>query len=230
VYRLNIGLVIGTYGSIPYIDLHLKNAAELYPDIPILVHDDSSEDIIGINDLCVKYGADFSFNNKRMGHQRGDLFVFATGLLWAQRKRLDILVKMSRRWIPKRNWTDEVSILAQSSLATTMSSYCQDLRFFFRTECVALKVHRWMTVWNMIHEQSQKDPDGTLTEPFMYNLAKHIKPTMSDTTYEEWPLLGTSRYIKRDDVLWHAANTPEDYVDYARELGLKYEASDFIIE
>jgi hypothetical protein len=90
-----IGLVIGTYGAVSYVQLHLEARKRLYPDIPILVHDDGSPQSEELSQLCADYGADFESAAERSKHQHGDLLALIGGFIWAEENNIDFLVKMS---------------------------------------------------------------------------------------------------------------------------------------
>lgn len=220
-----IGLVVGTHGTTPYVHLHLENAKQLYPNLPILIYDDCSDKIQEINALCTAYGVDFDFNHQRLGHYLGDIFIFAKSLLWAKRQGIDLLVKMSRRWLPIRDWRQELTDLAIEGQYPSYSSYCSYCRFAFRTECVALHVDSWLAVWEQIYGTALSAQDIGLPEAYMHKLAKQIctKPG----SYVMWPLMGESRFTKYQDVLWHSSCSLEDYAKRSQELGLNYKENDF---
>lgn len=220
-----LGLVIGTHGTPAYIHLHLENAKQLYPDVPVLVYDDCSDKILELNQLCVDYGADFDFNHQRLGHYLGDIFIFAKSLLWAKRQGVELLVKMSRRWLPLRDWREELTALAMEGQYPSYSSYCAYCRFMFRTECVAIHVDSWLTVWNEIYSTAIAGEDIGLPEAYMHGLAKKV--CQKPGSYVMWPLLGESRFTHYPDVLWHSSCAISDYTARAKELGLPYEDRDF---
>ena len=138
-----IGIVIGTYGATPFVHLHLALAKRLYPQVPILVHDDASPEEDELRALCAGYGAEFRTSRTRGGHAAGDLRCYARGLEWARERDLDLLVKFSRRFVPLYDWTMELKRLARSFPYPTFCSYNTSYRFGFRTECVAFAVEGW---------------------------------------------------------------------------------------
>ncbi len=223
----NIGLVVGTHGTPSYVHLHLENARRLYPDIPILVHDDCSNNIQQLNAICAEYKVDFDFNQRHLGHYLGDIFIFAKSLIWAKRNGIDLLVKMSRRWLPLIDWRQELSDLALEGQYPTYSSYCSHCCFAFRTECIALHVDSWLEVWDEIFATSVANKEIGLPEAYMHELAKKI--CSGPGSYVMWPLMGESRFIKHPNVMWHSVSSPEDYANKAIELGLQYTKSDFEI-
>lgn len=219
-----LGLVIGTHGSPAYTHLHLKTARLLYPDVPVLVHDDGSDEAAALDGLCGEFGAEFSFNVRRLGHYRGDLSAFMAGLRWAKRSGVELLVKMSRRWLPLRDWREELTQLALEGQFATFSSYCDECHFLFRTECVAMHVGAWHETWRDYWRVCHFKEEVGVLEAYVHHLAKRVHKQVSDTpgSYVYWPLLGTSRFRRTPDVLWHSANATADYAARAAELGLDY--------
>lgn len=222
-----IGLVIGTHGTPSYIHLHLENAKQLYPDVPIMVHDDCSDKILELNSLCKDYDASFDFNHYRLGHYLGDIFIFVKSLLWAKRQKIELLVKMSRRWLPLRDWREELIALAIEGQYPTYSSYCSHCRFGFRTECIALHVDSWLSVWNELYITAISGQDIGLPEAYMHVMAKRV--CQNPGSYVMWPLMGDSRFTRYPDVLWHSACSVADYVKRSQDLGLPYSENDFVI-
>ena len=80
-----IGLVIGTYGAVPYIHLQLESVRRFHPGMKVLVVDDCSPDAEALRKICAEYGAELHVNEKRMGHVPGDMQAFVTGHEWANR-------------------------------------------------------------------------------------------------------------------------------------------------
>lgn len=138
-----VGVVIGTYGSVPYIHMHLEARARFNPDAPYLVIDDGSPKAFEISKLCGKYGVEFVKNQKREGHVPGDMLVFVNGHRWAKERDIGLLVKMSRRWVPLEMWHKDLVRIWQQSHATTLNARCVGHGFGFRSECVAMDVKAW---------------------------------------------------------------------------------------
>src|SRR5689334_9174614 len=79
-----IGLVITTFGGVPFVELNLEVRKGLYPQLPVLVHDDASafgEELAG---LCDRHHVEFETNSSRLGHEMGDLSGLVGGLRWAK--------------------------------------------------------------------------------------------------------------------------------------------------
>lgn len=225
IKQQKIGLVVSTYGSPSYVHLHLATSKKLHPNMPVLIHDDGSptNTALQINKLCKEYGADFSTGCVRLGHQGGDIYAFYAGLLWAERNGIDLLVKMSRRFIPKKAWAGNLLLTATypEEDVSTFGNYCSTCNFLLRTECMAMQVKDWMSVIELIHEKAVDPKDDLVAELFMYDLVK-TKLRKSKKIYEEWSLLGESRWDNSENAMWHITSSPTDYFEHAKSLGLDY--------
>jgi hypothetical protein len=135
---LRIGLVIGTHASTAYVHMGLETCKRHCPEVEVLVHDDASAEQDRLRELCRRYGASFEVNSARLRHSVGDMSAFLGGLLWSRRRCHDILVKFSRRFVPTRNWTDELTALARESQEAAFSNVCRKLKIGFRSEAVAM--------------------------------------------------------------------------------------------
>jgi hypothetical protein len=230
----SVGIVIGTFASVPYIHMQLEARKRFYPNIPCLVVDDGSYEYPQLTEICQQYGADFFRNPARLGHVCGDMSSFVHGLLWAKAKNLCLLVKISRRWIMCRPWVEYLQQLAFCTQFPTYSNKCDRWGFGFRSECLAMHVEGWQTAlvqllhgieigWRDLAEAwydqrcSQRIP--------LCEIAQKI-PT-PHYGYMVWDILGTNRNTKRKDILWHCSNLPEEYHQLSKSWDLPYELQDF---
>ena len=249
---LNIGVVIGTNGALPYIDMHLhwlKNENKIND---ILVHDDCSEQKDELKSLCDSYRVDFYSTSKNLWHKTavgslGDENCFLEGLKWARMKKLDILVKFSRRLIPCYHWVDDFIKLVKSSDGLTFSSYCTKDHFPIRTECIGMNVKAWasdeilgMMNWYVKNELpvfAEFWYNEVAKELSFYNRSEKFRTCQRSQQYKAsgyvmWKdILGVNRYSNSErnkNVLWHQMNTTEDYFKKSKELfGDKYKLEDF---
>ena len=141
--RPSIGLIVGTYAALPYVHLQLEAWRRNCRDVRVLVHDDCSPQRRALKLLCDEYGVEFQSTPSRCGHVVGDLSVFLCGLQWAAKRNVEILVKLSRRFIPLVPWQRELSRLAYESQYATYSGLCRHHGYGFRTECMAMHVPSW---------------------------------------------------------------------------------------
>lgn len=239
-----VGLVVGTYAAVPYIHLQLETRRRLYPDVPMLVHDDCSPRGSELDALCKEYRVGFMSTVTRYPASKGDLSAMAAGLDWARSRSLDILVKMSRRFLPLIPWADELAALAVMSQYATYSSWTTSYGFGFRTECLGFAVEEWfrLGLFEGIVDGILQ-PDSPFVEGFVHRLAQLAalqntkaakafdaavgpRPRERDG-YAIWPFMGTDRRARSENFLWHDWASHEDYGARAKALGLPYSADDF---
>ena len=99
--NLTFGVVIGTYSCVPYVHLGLACLTKHKPNVALMVHDDDSPDKLALSNLCDQYGAEFVSTEFSKNKTVGDLSAFVEGLRWAHKYKIDVLVKLSRRFILK---------------------------------------------------------------------------------------------------------------------------------
>ncbi len=244
-HRPRLGLVIGTYAAVPYVHLQLEARRRLYPHVPALLHDDCSHCSIPLRDLCREYDCSFESNAVRLAPTLGDVSVFVGGLKWAQTLGLDILVKVSRRWIFTVDWSESLIQLALESQHPTFSNYTETFDFGFRTECVGLSVTEWADsrFWRSTCEVFQGGRE-IFVEAYMHQLAIGLSRGMcrqarnwinareipeSRRGYAPWSLMGTDRCHPEQSAgyLWHDSHTPAHYAAQAQAWGLPYNEIDF---
>ncbi len=239
-----IGLVVGTYAALPYVHLQLETSRLFHPDLPILVHDDCSPHSRQIESLCGHYGADFISTTSRFPACKGDLSAIASGLQWSRERSLDLLVKMSRRFLPLKAWAEDLADLAMSAQHATYSSWTTSFDFGFRTECLAFAVKDWFSL-GLFDEivGAILQNDTPFVEGFIHGLAQRAavrncqvardyesrvgQRPREQNGYAVWAFMGTDRCARTDNFLWHDWAAPRDYAARALEMGLPYTENDF---
>lgn len=249
----SVGVVIGTYGSVPFIDLQLHFLVNVNGITNVLVCDDCSTEQTELKILCDSYGVDFYssptklFNKDFIGIL-GDNNAFFEGLKWAKSKNIELLVKLSRRLIPCFNWKKSLIDLALKTDASTFCSFCTKEQFNFRTECVGMNVDIWtknyplhclaftieneMTVFAefWFHELAKTLSGNNFSEKWL-KYVRDNKHGYLKSGYAHWyDILGTCKLTNdgRPDVFWHAYNTIEDYYNLSKKIfGNKYTLEDF---
>lgn len=242
----SIALVIGTFGSVPYVHMQLEAWKRFYPQIPVLVHDDGSPHYRQLAALCEQYGAAFHYSSVRAPTDPpglGDLAAFCQGLMWADRLQADILVKFSRRWIVLKDWVTELQRLAWGTQYPTYSSYCTSYGFGFRTECLAMHTKSWVQS-NFLEDSFDRIRRAELPLPEHY-IHLHADALLSNTGcdrcrevdasvtkdlpfggclrgYGQWMLMGTSRNAAHPLCLWHDSNSVGEYRAKMLEFGFDY--------
>ena len=239
-----VGIVIGTYGSVPYVHMQLEARARLYANVPMLVHDDASVHREALSGLCRAYGADFESNSYHMPlGGLGDMTAFLGGFLWCKDKNLHLLVKFSRRFVPLVSWVDDFTATAVESEATTYSHSCISNGWGFRTECMGAHVGAWFKFGCV--DDIQKNVlthNQQFVEGYMHGLAGRMNantslknchyldehPEHTGLGFVPWRFMGVGRNIPDSHALWHNRNTPADYLAQAHAWGLtEYALKDF---
>lgn len=246
----NIGLVIGTYGSVGHIHLQLENAKKNFPNIQILIIDDGSNKKNILKNLCQQYNVQFLSNNINYGHMIGDVKVVYDGLKWAKENNISYIYKLSRRFIPIVNLEKITNDIIKSEFAT-YSNVCD---WGIRSECMLLHTDLWYThCLNALEDFIKYSAKDGLPHPvpevlytrlckrFYYALSAINNKILDDMLYTDYikkglifgilPFLNNNRGEKSDNYLWHSCNTPMNYLSYSRYFGLNsYEISDFQCE
>ena len=130
-----LGVVISTYGSIPFLDLNLHYLVNVN-HLRVLIHDDCSPARNELIALCQRYAphVDLYSTAERMWHKEkigviGDTNSFLVGLQWAQQNGFDLLLKLSRRMVALKEFASEFSHLKEPSDQdlSTMDQNVKDL-------------------------------------------------------------------------------------------------------
>jgi hypothetical protein len=212
----NLGLVISTFGTPEYIQLAMEVMKNNGVNIPVLVHDDSSGDK-NLQEICRKYGCNFTSTRTKYGHFAGDVASVHNGLIWAENKKIDVLIKMSRRFIPLFDWTKSLLETIEKNPNFTYGNRCNHFDFPLRTECVAYVVKKWINNLGELKKVITKyanPPYRNLTtgghiEFEMFNMAK---------SFGVWKEIGDNRMRKMPNILWH---------DYCNESNYENELKKF---
>ena len=234
-----IGMVIGTFGTVPYIHLQLEARRRFFPHVPCLINDDASSNGPELFRLTKEYVCNFHSNDTRLHHSLGDVSVFVNGLKWARSNGLDILLKVSRRFIFLTDWTQSLSALAKESQFPTFCNFTSSFGFQFRSEAAALSVKLWST--EILRELNYATAKGKTidVENVLHNMAKKCEQNIclqatqwrSDNHcnrgYAEWQLLGTDRMRPSMNYLWHDWAGFDKYALLAQSWGLPYSLDDF---
>ena len=240
------GAVLTTYGRPDLMEIQLYYLCKVNK-LPVLIHDDASDDGPAIEALVDSYkaqGFDVSYThtNKRLGHLPGDVAAIAAGIRWAASRKIDLLFKVSMRWIIKREWVTALRDLAFNTDALTLSSYTTSYGLGFRTEFFGMCVAEWVSMlpkldaltieglpYNIrtlegscverhIHLMAMELANKRATYKYMYNLSKQCLDKKRQG-YILIPDMGTDRRTPPADVLWHNAySRDEERAVYNKEL------------
>lgn len=234
------GIVIGSYAALPYIHLQLEAAKRLYPKTPVLVHDDASPRYQELEKLCGEYGAEICRPAARATahYASGDLMAFATGLRWAAARKLEMLVKISRRFLPRADLVGSLEQCRRDCRDATYSNISICSGFGFRTELLGMEVASWAGSADRLEEIARggcwlaealvHDVARPLHRPEAYGKDPAARKVGLGDAYALWPFLNTSRCEKCERYLWHDIDRPADYAAQAVKWGLPYVEKDFM--
>ena len=224
------GVVIGTSGTAPFIHLQLEQLRRQFGQggMPtLIVNDGVGPDFEQprIEELCEEYGADVYFG-PYIGHAQGDVRVYLAGFEWAHQVNADVIVKLSRRFIPLVNWRHGLQYLVSSNpwAATFTRPFhagCEAQSI--RTDCIALRVRLWDTpdVVDGLTALLRMDATRVNVEPMICAMAQAVGG------YVMWDLLGPDHYRPWEQAMQWRGLRHYHYGDLAREFGLPYTDDDF---
>ncbi len=220
-----VGVVVGTHGSPGYVAMHLHILRMHNPEVPVLIVDDCSSQHEALWYWCEKYNARLIVNSARLGHARGDMGVFVQGLLWGKQLGLDLLIKLSRRFVPICAWVDDLRRLAYGTQHHTYSNPCTNTGFGFQTQAMGMHVDSHYAMLSEYFRGAESEPQ--LVEAFVHQqIAQKIPLAPAARAYENphkgfatWNLVG-NRLEKNYPAFWHQTHTKFEYYTLARLLGI----------
>lgn len=237
--NIQIGVVIGTYGSTDIIRLQLHYLCNINKISKVLVVDDSSDQTQQLQELCNQYNVEFISTPYKMPRTpcvgcSGDMYCFSAGLKWAKQHKLDVVVKLSRRFIPCFEWVNSFKKLIIESDGITFTSYCDECRMGFRCECCGMNVNAWShdLIVDALDTHINNDIP-VLAEYWFHSLSRYLNhfnrskkwfdyETKQNMPYEKgsyvvWKdVMGISRCNTKEKagkVLWHDYITEQQYKD-----------------
>lgn len=216
-----IGLVIGTYGSPTIIHLFLKSAKKNFSDIPVLIHDDHSDHQRELMKFARYYNCEFQSNPRRLGHEPGDVSSYANGLIWAYKNKIDILVKMSRRFIPFHDWAKDLLQLAiRFQHITYTNDFKPKLNDWLQMQCIAFYVPTWVNEVDRIRSINPNDK----SEQKMFYITKDIAEKKGLCHFQPWESFNVL-LPKKVDYLWYkiAGDVRQKYIQKCKEYEIDKE-------
>lgn len=223
-----IGQVFGTSGTLPYIHLQLEMSKRLFgpAGIPTLVANDGDDsDAELLRNLAESYEADFVCWPK-LGHAIGDLQVFRESMRWAGRKRIDIVAKFSRRFVPLVSWRHGLQYLAAFNTdASCFTRRHLDSEYgLFRTDAIAFRP-RLLNV-KKVNDILDEAIADTKRSPHVENMFDSFQRITGGWVL--WDLLGPNFYKPWNKAMQWRGLLPYHYGDLARQLDLPYTDIDFL--
>jgi hypothetical protein len=183
--------------------------------------------------LCRLYEGDVERNLRRQPASFGDLTAFMGGLAWAVRRQLDLLVKVSHRWVFLCDWTKSLRELAHLSQYPTFSNHTVSFGFGFRTECLGMSVSAWTDpiILGDVHYTISRGKD-VFVQAYLHNLARRLDPVFLPAAmswrslnptdkdgYAPWEMMGADRCKRSPNFIWHDSAKPEEYGALAKSWG-----------
>ncbi len=204
---MNTGIVIGSYEQPDFLRLNLAAIRRHCGDIPVLISDDRSSFDFG------EFTDDHTNVVRpevRQGHYGGDLAAFRSGLRWAADQSVEVLYKLSQRFvIDLEGWDQTWGQMLVGSGYATLGRSCAFHSFRLRTEAVGLDVARWAPVADRLIL------DGRMPEDIVADVADGLGPTLT------WRMLSPARPTRAESIIFREANYEVDYAVLARRLGVR---------
>jgi len=219
-----MGIVVGTYGTPPYVELQLNSLRKFMPNCPILVVDDHSDHWEEIEQLCRRYCVDFLVNSENLNHWRGDLNVFAQGLLWAKRNQVDLLLKLSRRHILLEPIQNELLQIANNNPQLGISFYHEAKAIWTTSSFTCLKVKPWLLTVPKIQSKIAK-----LDSFEIFYVERYLGALGSWLHHQVYNKKAAYPFFHWGDLFRKTAFKFrfQEHYELSQELGLEYALSDF---
>ncbi len=217
-----VGVVIGSYHWPRLIALQALVIRDTCgPLTPILVSDDGSNEEQSklLKIICKIVKIDLIQSEDRMGHLWGDTTAYKRGIEWAKEKGVQVLAKLSQRFIVKRpRWLQDFGAELLASGRSTSGQRCRhkNIRFGFRSECCLLNVDQWHRediLKFLSPEGGQIGGENTITDAI----------NLIGTGMKRLRLFTPDRFAHyHDDVLWHHWDNNEKCGEAYRALAAEY--------
>jgi hypothetical protein len=225
-----VGVVIGSFNLPSAVRLNVAAIRRHCGDAtPILIADDCSDGCCATPPPESSFGRIVDLasrtpnvvvwpNADRIGHAGGDVSCFWKGLQWARSLGLEVLVKLSQRYIVDRpHWTElllhELTVSGLSTIGRSCARWGWDLR----TECVGMRVDRWHRPDVLAHlfpRRVEWAAEMVVFDDVRDRLEGRIHP---------WSLMSPARCEPIEGMLFREANPPADYQALADRLGVRLE-------
>jgi hypothetical protein len=218
---MSIGVVIGSYGMPSCVALNIAAIMHSNPwDVPILVHDDCTpvtRDPTGFFRQEPE-GYELYRTPRQLGHVAGDVSCFVNGLKWAERRKLEYVVKVSQRFVMYQfDWLNAAVRQAQEDGAITLAQVAAHGAYRpwgydgIRTECVVMRTADWNRpeIYQFV-EDARVTPEVTFKVAAELHVGKMAR----------WRAVPADKAEKRSGILWHDSNPESDYAALADKLGV----------
>lgn len=233
---------ITTYDAYAYIDLSITMHKKFGNDVIVIDDGSCSEKL---HNVCIKHNVPL-FGLVSVSSHRfdvGDVISTVQAIQYAYLHGYTHVVKQSRRWICLENPTPSLSRLIDETNGATFSNITTAWGFGFRTEFCAYDTSVWINVIKQIYPDLKNKRDLGLVEHYIHVLAQNCQPQTDmyknyvlkqnyashQSGYIHWQYMGTDKSRTPSYILWHNANSPNDYLKISKQESLPYQISDFTI-
>lgn len=234
-----VGVALGCYNLPKLTELQIQVIADKCGPTPILICDDSkpgSPQQLAHAALAKKYpNVKYWPNAETFGHHKGDASVFWKAIQWGKREGMEVVCKLSMRHIFNiDNWLkDGAKGLLESGQATgAVNCIDNDSRLFIRSEAVLLDVNKWFDsgAWKELQGRQSYAP---VVELHYNHVMCQYFGEMDDCDEKgcfrmgarwKWPILNVRRFQRTDGIIWHCANSPDEYHQLAKKYGIELDA------
>lgn len=230
------GVAIGCFNLPKLAELQIVSIGKLCGPTPILICDDSvpgSDKQKAHEQLARKYpNVTYWPNPENYGHHRGDASCYWKAIQWGNMNKLDVVCKLSMRHLfTHSNWLKNAAepFLVSGEATGAVNCIDNNTRLYIRSEAALLNVRKWFDsgAWKDLQGRNSYAPVVELH--YNHIICKYFGDMeWTDEKGKDkigrrwiWPALRERRYEKQDGILWHCANTEEEYRNYAKQFGME---------
>lgn len=213
-----VGVVLGAYKWPELIRLQIRLVRHTCGAVPILVSDDMQGSPVDrsaeLRVVCESESAEY-VGGPHIGHGGGDVAAFHRGVLWATRKELRVLAKLSQRFLVlKGDWLQKGAAQLLDSGLPLATRHARP-SFPLRTEACLLDVAAWGASLNKIEPKAYFSAERLHSESV-------IRRALDSLGGKYWPLtlFGPVRRQPYDGTVWHNSHGREAYETIASLLGV----------
>lgn len=216
---LPCGVVIGSYLFPKLAELQIRLIRAMCGPVPILVSADHSPDNPEKMPDFLRLEKDYPdvtvrTSSDRLGQTMGDLAAFHWGLIWARRRGLRVLAKLSQRFlVTVPYWLQDGAAALLAAGGYIGSQPCKAPAFPIRTEACLLDVDVWSADGILASLAAQT---STPAEHVVGGLAAQL----GDKAFWRWPIMGEGRYVAARGIVWHCANSEREFHTLAHQYGI----------
>jgi hypothetical protein len=192
------------------------------------VADDHSPNAKELDTICAKHNVEVvRSGGTNIGHAGGDLGAVFRGLRWAKSKGLQVLCKLSQRFlITQEDWLQQGAQALMDSGLHTLSDACIEgqTALPIRSEAMLLRVDRWGddSVLKVIRPRR--------VYPYSAEAIYGLAMQRMGGAMGVWRLLGgPDRGRKAANTLWHCNTTEAEYRTLATKFGVDLGADFFTV-